>query len=48
MIIRPSAQRNTTHESEGALDKWESFDQVIINDGTIADFRAKIDKAAGC
>jgi hypothetical protein len=48
MIVRPSAQRNTTHESEGALDKWESFDQVIINDGTIADFRAKIDKAAGC
>jgi hypothetical protein len=48
MIIRPSAHGNTTHESEGALDKWESFDQVIINDGTIADFRAKIDKAAGC
>jgi len=48
MIVRPSAQRNTTHESEGALDKWKSFDQVIINDGTIADFRAKIDKAAGC
>ena len=48
MIVRPSAQRNTTHESEGALDKWESFDRMIINDGTIADFRAKIDKAAGC
>jgi hypothetical protein len=48
MIVRPSVQKSTTHESEGALDRWESFDQAIINDGTIADFRAKIDKAAGC
>ncbi len=48
MIVRPSVQKSTTHESEGALDKWGAFDQAIINDGTIADFRAKIDKAAGC
>lgn len=48
MITRPSAQKNTTHESEGALDGWAFFDQVIVNDGTIFDFRAKIDKVVGC
>jgi hypothetical protein len=48
MIIRPSATNSTKHESEGGLDKWEHFDHVIINDGTIADMRKKVDECAKC
>jgi hypothetical protein len=44
-IIRPSAQRNTDHPSEGALDDWDGFDVVIQNDGSLEQFRRKIDAA---
>jgi hypothetical protein len=47
-IIRPSAKSSTNHESEGGLDEYESFDHVIINDGTIAELREKIDHLIGC
>jgi hypothetical protein len=44
-IIRPSVQRNTNHPSEGALDDWDGFDVVIQNDGSLEQFRRKIDAA---
>lgn len=48
MIIRPSAVNKGDHESEGGLDKWGSFDRLIINDGTVAEFRQKIDALIQC
>jgi hypothetical protein len=44
-IVRPSATHNSSHVSEGGLDSWDGFDVVIENNGTIEDFRAKIDLA---
>ena len=43
MIKRPSAVNDFGHESEGALDAWEGFSQVIDNNGTLEQFRKKID-----
>lgn len=43
-IKRPSMSMNFQHESEGALDEWGNFDHTIINDGTLKDFREKIDR----
>lgn len=48
MIVRPSAVNLTEHESEGGLDTWGLFDRVIVNDGTIADMRKKIDQCVEC
>lgn len=45
MIRRPGVKRNTDHPSEGALDDWDGFDTVIDNDGSLIDFRRKIDAA---
>lgn len=42
-IVRPSAERNTSHVSEGGLDDWDGFDVVIDNDGSLESFRRKID-----
>jgi hypothetical protein len=42
-IVRPVANHDGSHQSEGALDNWNQFDQVIENDGTLHDFRMKID-----
>ena len=44
-IVRSSAVRNTDHPSEGALDDWDGFDVVIQNDGSLEEFRRKIDAA---
>jgi len=44
-IYRPSATYSGLHSSEGSLDKWHGFDRIIENDGTIEEFRAKIDLA---
>ena len=43
-IKRPFATHDSSHTSEGALDNWDGFDQLIDNSGTIEEFRAKIDK----
>ena len=43
-VIRTSTINKSTHASEGGLDHWAGFDRVIINDGTIQDFRNKIDE----
>lgn len=42
-IVRPSASYNGAHSSEGRLDDWNGFDHVIYNDGTLVEFRKKID-----
>lgn len=42
-IIRSSAINDTDHASEGALDSWEGFNRIIENDGTLEQFRKKID-----
>lgn len=44
-ITRASVQRNTDHPSEGALDDWDGFDVVIDNDGSLEEYRRKIDAA---
>jgi hypothetical protein len=44
-IVRPSAGHDWSHVSEGALDEWNGFDRIIENDGTLEEFRAKIDLA---
>lgn len=44
MIKRPSAVNDFNHASEGALDNWEGFKHVIDNDGTLEQFRIKIDE----
>jgi hypothetical protein len=44
-IVRPSAGHDWSHVSEGALDDWDGFDRILENDGTIEEFRAKIDLA---
>jgi hypothetical protein len=41
-IIRPSAVNSESHQSEGGLDDWDGFDQVVENSGTIHDFRATL------
>lgn len=44
-IRRPSIVSNDTHPSETALDgQLNQFDHVIINDGTVEEFRAKLSK----
>jgi hypothetical protein len=42
-VVRRSAVHDGSHESEGALDNWDGFDAVIDNDGSLEDFRRKID-----
>ena len=42
-IVRPGATHNGAHSSEGQLDNWNGFDQVIYNDGTLVEFREKVD-----
>lgn len=46
-IVRPSAVHDGRHVSEGGLDDWDGFDVVIDNDGSIEEFRRKIDAALG-
>jgi hypothetical protein len=43
MIRRPYAEHDGAHISEGALDNWNGFDVVIDNDGSLEEFRRKID-----
>lgn len=47
-IVRPSATHDGLHVSEGGLDDWDGFDVVIHNDGSLEDFRRKIDAAIAC
>ena len=47
-IIRPnfnpySSDLERNHPTELALDNYENFEHVIINDGTLEDFRIKVD-----
>ena len=42
-VVRPSASHNGAHSSEGQLDGWNGFDHVIYNDGTLVEFREKVD-----
>lgn len=42
-IVRPSATHDGSHASEGGLDDWDGFDVVIHNDGSLEEFRRKID-----
>jgi hypothetical protein len=44
-VVRPSAGHDWSHVSEGALDSWDGFDRILENNGTIKEFRAKIDLA---
>lgn len=46
-IVRRSAVHDGQHVSEGGLDDWDGFDVVIDNDGSIEEFRRKIDAAVG-
>jgi hypothetical protein len=41
-IVRPSVVNKETHVSEGQLDNWDGFDQVIINDGSLNDLTDKV------
>jgi hypothetical protein len=47
-IVRPSAVHDGMHASEGGLDGWDGFDVVIHNDGSLEEFRRKIDAAIAC
>jgi hypothetical protein len=47
-IICPFASHDFSHESEGSLDDWTGFNHVIENDGTLLDFRKKIDSIVQC
>jgi dephospho-CoA kinase len=41
-VLRPSIESSNSHSSETALDDYENFDHVIINDGSIVDFQNEI------
>jgi hypothetical protein len=41
-IVRPSVINKETHVSEGQLDNWDGFDQVIVNDGSLNDLTDKV------
>jgi hypothetical protein len=43
-IIRPEIKNDEKHSSEGQLDHWAGFDQVIVNDSSIENFTAKVQK----
>lgn len=45
-IKRPFMSHDFNHTSEGALDNWDGFDHFIDNNGTLEEFRLKIDKLA--
>lgn len=45
-IKRPFVTNNFDHASEGGLDNWDGFDHFIDNNGTLEEFRVKIDKLA--
>lgn len=44
-IVRPSVTNQQLHQSEGGLNDWDGFDRVIENNGSIHEFRVKIDQA---
>ena len=41
-VFRPGCDSTDTHPSETALDGWSNWDAVIVNDGTLDDFREKV------
>ena len=43
-IVRPEVKNNEKHSSEGQLDHWDEFDQVIVNDSSIESLAAKVQK----
>lgn len=45
-IKRPFMFHDFNHASENALDNWDGFDHFIDNNGTLEEFRLKIDKLA--
>lgn len=40
-VTRPGEDLTATHASETALDNW-SFDEIIVNDGTLDDLKEKV------
>jgi hypothetical protein len=47
-VVRQNAVHDGLHISEGGLDEWDEFDVVIHNDGSLEEFRRKIDAAIEC
>lgn len=47
-VVRQNAVHDGSHSSEGGLDDWDGFDVVIHNDGSLEEFRRKIDAAIEC
>jgi len=43
-LSRPSAARNTTHASEGALDDYPLFDRDLVNDGSLMDLYDRVNE----
>lgn len=35
-VWRPGAELNCSHSSEGALDTWNGFDRLVVNDSDLA------------
>lgn len=44
-IERPGNVNQEDHASEGALDNWDGFDRIIINDGSVLDLGSKVKEA---
>jgi hypothetical protein len=42
-VVRQNVVHDGSHISEGGLDDWDGFDVVIHNDGSLEEFRHKID-----
>lgn len=42
-VWRPSAELDCAHASEGALDSWDRFDRLIVNDGNLAQLKRDVD-----
>jgi hypothetical protein len=47
-IDRPGFAAGGDHASETSLDGFTDWDEVILNDGTLEEFRTKIAALAGC
>jgi hypothetical protein len=46
-IERPGFDGANNHASETSLDEYDDWDQVLLNDGTLDDFEAKVEQLVG-
>jgi hypothetical protein len=46
-IERPGFDGANNHASETSLDEYDDWDQILLNDGTLDDFEAKVEQLVG-